>query len=226
MSLKKESRSNNNIFFFFFFWLFSPRNRNYWSYMQKDKESNNSLFPILFKSFTSSYLWKFFDFIWFSSFPISVIIIIIISVIIIVLIPSARPTVKICAIFSIKITFVNGHGVTSSSSVLKRSKTNKRNRNDQDKTNKNKNKNNQKEKQNKTKYKTEKWECMFNVTAGLFSNNHRTMINCNQTSKPHFVLQHSNQKWKPCKIRGDTLHHDRTPRRWKFPASTHLPHEY
>ena len=51
------------------------------------------------------------------------------SVIIIVLIPSARPIiVKICAIFSIKITFVNGHGETSSSSVLKRSKTNKRNR--------------------------------------------------------------------------------------------------
>ena len=77
-------------------------------------------------------------------------------VIIIVLIPSARPIVKICATFSIKITFFNGHGETSSSSVLKRTETNKRNRNGQDKTNK---KQKQKEKQNKT----ENCECMFNV---------------------------------------------------------------
>ena len=130
-----------------FFAFFSHRNRNYWSYMQKDKESNNSLFPILFKSFTSSYLWKFFDFIWFFSFPF-------LSLLFRIKrnnIPSARSIVKICAIFSIKITFVNGHGVTSSSSVLKRSKTNKRNRNDQGKTNKNKNKTKQKQPKRKTK---------------------------------------------------------------------------
>ena len=45
-------------------------------------------------------------------------------------------------------------------------------------------------------------------------------VYCNQ------VLQLSNQKWKPCKIRGDTSHHDHAPGRWKFCALTHLSHEY
>ena len=42
----------------------------------------------------------------------------------------------------------------------------------------------------------------------------------------HSVLQGSNQKWKPCKIRGDTSRHDFAPRRFKFCALTHLSHEY
>ena len=82
--------------------------------MQKDKESNNSLFPILFLTFHEFIpleilrhqliLFCFVFFFPFLSYFVS-------SVIIIVLIPSARPIiVKICAIFSIKITFVNGHG--------------------------------------------------------------------------------------------------------------------
>ena len=131
--------------------------------MQKDKESNNSLFPILFLTFH--------EFIPLEVLRHQLIFFLSFSFLFRIkrnnycLDPSGRPIiVKICAIFSIKITFVNGHGETSSSSVLKRSKTNKRNRNDQDKTNKNKNKNNQNKTKQKNKHKTENCECMFNVT--------------------------------------------------------------
>ena len=58
MSLKKESRSPEFCDFAFFF----PLEIEIIDFnIQKDKESNNSLFPILFQPFTSSYLWNFFD---------------------------------------------------------------------------------------------------------------------------------------------------------------------
>ena len=109
MSLKKESRSNNNFFF-----LFSPRNRNYWSYMQKDKESNNSLFPILLFFFNLSQVHISGSSSTSVDLPPSPFLSFLFRikcnncVIIIVLIPSARPIVKICATFSIKITFLTG----------------------------------------------------------------------------------------------------------------------
>ena len=56
MNLKKESRSNFVVFLSFFFEI-EIIGLN----LQKE-ESNNSLFPILFQPFTSSYLWNFFDF--------------------------------------------------------------------------------------------------------------------------------------------------------------------
>ena len=61
MSLKKESRSN-----FVVLPSFLSEIEIVGLNIQKDKESNNSLFPILFQPFTSSYLWNFFDFSWFS----------------------------------------------------------------------------------------------------------------------------------------------------------------
>ena len=57
MSLKKESKSNLIVVLPSFFFEIEIIGLN----IQKE-ESNNSLFPILFQPFTSSYLWNFFDF--------------------------------------------------------------------------------------------------------------------------------------------------------------------
>ena len=77
--------------------------------------------------------------------------------------------------------------------------------------------------QNKTKTKTK--QDIANVC--LMSHRSRpTAIITGQCIYCNQVLQLSNQKWKPCKIRGDTSHHDHAPGRWKFCALTHLSHEY